>query len=73
MNILHHIIFEYSIALLLHAKDENLRKWLNMWSKAKNGLVQPSMQGRTSPFFVLRKHEISRDFARKQKKNEGSL
>jgi hypothetical protein len=28
---------------------ENLRKWSNMWSKAKNGLVQPSKQGRTSP------------------------
>ena len=38
-----------------------------MWSKAKNGLVQPSKQGRTSPLFLLRKREISRDFARKKK------
>ena len=40
---------------------QNLRKWSNMWSSAKNGLVQPRKQGRTSPFYLLRKHEISRD------------
>jgi len=43
-----------------------------MWSKAENGLVQPSKQGRTSPLIILRKREISRDFARKQKKNRDS-
>ena len=46
-------------------KAQNLRKWSNMWSSAKNGLVQPSKQERTSPFFILRKREISRGFARK--------
>ena len=39
-----------------------------MWSSAKNGLVQPSKQGRTSPLNISRKRENSRDFARKQKK-----
>ena len=38
--------------------------WSNMWSKAKNGLVQPSKQGRTSPLCLSRKREISRGFAR---------
>ena len=52
---------------------KNLRKWSNMWSKAKNGLVQPSKQGRTSPLCISRKREISRDFARKQKKIGGSI
>jgi len=37
-----------------------------MWSKAKNGLVQPSKQGRTSPLFIWQKREISRDLARKK-------
>ena len=51
---------------------KNLRKWSNMWSKEKNGLVQPRKQGRTSPLIILRKHEISRDFGRKIKKNRES-
>ena len=45
--------------------NKNLPKWSNMWSKAKNGLVQPSKQGRTSPLYLSRKREISREFARK--------
>ena len=44
-----------------------------MWSRAKNGLVQPLKQGRTSPLCLLRKREISRDLARKQKKIGGSI
>ena len=34
-----------------------------MWSKAKNGLVQPSKVGKNKPVFLLRKREISRNFA----------
>ena len=48
-------------------EDEQMIKELqrsNMWSKAKNGLVGPSKQGRTSPLYLLRKREISRDFGR---------
>ena len=40
-------------------RHSNSRKWSNMWSKAKNGLVQPRKQGRTSPLYLLRKREIS--------------
>ena len=46
-------------------KCKNLPKCSNIWSRAKNGLVQPSKQGRTSPLCLLRKREISRDLARK--------
>jgi hypothetical protein len=37
-----------------------------MWSKAKNGLIQSSKQGRTSPFFYIakmRKFGINKFFA----------
>ena len=44
---------------------KNLRKWSNMWSSAKNGLVQPSKQGRTSPMFTSRKNEHLRENKRK--------
>ena len=56
-----------------HKTPQNLRKWSNMWSKTKNGLVQPLKQGRTSPLYLLRKRETSREFARKQKKIGGSI
>ena len=36
-----------------------------MWSKAKNGLVQPRKQGRTSPLIILRKRENLREDKRK--------
>ena len=48
-----------------------LRKWSNMWSSAKNGLVQPSKQGRTSPLIILRKREISQRSAKKAKEKTG--
>ena len=50
-----------------------LRKCSNMWSKAKNGLVQPLKKGRTSPFLISQKREISRGFTRKQKKTGCSI
>ena len=50
-----------------------LRKWSNMWSKAKNGLAHPLKKGRTSPFLISQKREISRGFTRKQKKTGCSI